>query len=517
MDVDRFFAHHGVTQNPFGAEEARHDPVFEKLSLAARRSHPEFAKVLGNIERPHTSVVFGEKGAGKTAFRLLMAKEVERHNAERPDRRTLLVAYDDLNPVLDVVARNRHGIARPSPNALLRGFRREDHQDAILALATTKVMDALLGVGHGEEAMQLPADVRSRLRALPHHLRVDAAVLAALYDQPRSGNLIARWRTVRSRIGLGWRLPFSLLKATALLLTVLALGGLVLAPLVAKWFDVQERLPEWLLPAAGIAAAAAVLFWGAWLLKRLRLWHLCRRIKKETPTLDRSVGQLGVMIGDIRVRDRLHQPWPLPGGDGTNARYELTQKLLSLLGALDYSGMLVLVDRVDEPTLVAGQPDRMRMLIWPLLDSKFLQQEGVGFKLLLPLDLRYLVHKEGSEFYQEARLDKQHLVDRLAWSGATLYDLCTERLRVCHEDGEAAVALTDLFEEDVSRETLVEALGQMSQPRDAFKLLHAVIREHCQRVPTEDAHYRIPRLTLESVRREQTQRVLELHRGLSPA
>jgi len=172
---------------------------------------------------------------------------------------------------------------------------------------------------------------------------------------------------------------------------------------------------------------------------------------------------------------------------------------------------------VDEPTLVAGQPDRMRALVWPLLESKFLQQDGVGIKMLLPIELRYLVHKEEASFFQEARLDKQSVVDRLAWSGATLYDLCTARLRACHKDGaNARITLTDVFAEDVNRGALVEALGQMAQPRDAFKLLYSVIRQHCQEVPEETPEFRIPRHTLEFIRREQAQRVSELQRGLSP-
>ena len=516
MDVEIFFKHHGVVQNPFGAEEARHDPVFEKLSINAHATHPEFAKVLGNIDRPHTSVVFGEKGAGKTAFRLLMARAIRKHNDTNPDRRTLLVAYDDFNPVLDLVARNRHGLARPSPNSLMRGFRREEHQDAILGLAVTKVMDALLGTATDEESMQLPADPRERMRRIPRQVRLDAAVLAALYDQPRSGSFGERWRAVRSHLGLGWSLPFSLLKATALVLSLLAVGLFVASP-AARWFGALDRLPEWVLPVAGVAAAVAILLWLTWLWRRVRLWSLCRRIKRETPAVDRTTAQLGAMIGDIKARDRAHQPWPLAGGDSTNARYELTQKFLGFLRALGHAGMIVMIDRVDEPTLVAGQPERMRALIWPLFDSKFLQQQGVGIKMLLPLDLRYLVHKEQAEFFQEARLDKQHLVDRLSWSGATLYDLCTARLRVCHQERETSIALTDLFEEDVSRETLVQALDQMHQPRDAFKLLYAVIRDHCHNVPEEDAIYQIPRYTLETVRREQIQRILELRQGLAPA
>ena len=42
--------------------------------------------------------------------------------------------------------------------------------------------------------------------------------------------------------------------------------------------------------------------------------------------------------------------------------------------------MLVLVDRVDEPTLINGEPERMRALVWPLLNNKFLQQDRVGVK-----------------------------------------------------------------------------------------------------------------------------------------
>ena len=89
MDVERFLSHHGITENPFGAEEARHDPVFERLTGRDGRSHPEFTKILGCVDRPQSSVVFGEKGSGKTALRLMMGKAVSEHNEGQPERRTL--------------------------------------------------------------------------------------------------------------------------------------------------------------------------------------------------------------------------------------------------------------------------------------------------------------------------------------------------------------------------------------------------------------------------------------------
>ena len=34
-----------------------------------------------------------------------------------------------------------------------------------------------------------------------------APVLSALYDQPRTGSVVNRWRRLRSRLGLGWLRP----------------------------------------------------------------------------------------------------------------------------------------------------------------------------------------------------------------------------------------------------------------------------------------------------------------------
>ena len=522
MDVERFLEEHGLTQNPFGAEEARHDPVFEKIVAGAGMSHPELVKVLGSPDRPHTSVVFGEKGSGKTALRLLMAQRIARYSNEHPDRRTLLVAYDDFNPVLDTMAHNkaRTGSRRSrDPDRLLASFRLEDHQDAILSLAVTKLVNGILGVDrHAPEAMTTGGNMDEKVRGLPRTARVDLAVLAALYDSPRGGSgSVERWGQLLKRLRLGLTLPNWLLQGTVILLTCVALAlFLAIAPATSDWFKLP--IPSgWLAPAAIGTAVFALVTCLALFTSRGRVWRLARRIQKECIATDRTRPQLRRMLADIPPKDREDQPWPRPGGDSTQARYEMTTKLMNVLAAFDHASMVVLVDRVDEPTLVAGRPERMRRLIWPMFDSKFLQQDRIGLKLLLPLELRYLIHKEDAAFFQEARLDKQSLVDRLAWSGATLYDLCSARLRACHRDNDSQITLTDLFADDVERAALIEALGQMQQPRDAFKMVYAVILAHCNNVPTDDAAYRIPKLTLESVRREQATRINELQRGLSPA
>jgi hypothetical protein len=57
----------------------------------------------------------------------------------------------------------------------------------------------------------------------------------------------------------------------------------------------------------------------------------------------------------------------------------------------------------------------------------------------------------------------------------------------------------------------------MLQPRDAFKFLYRVIQEHCSNVTQDEPIWRIPRLTLMTVRKQQSQRVQDFHRGVAPA
>jgi hypothetical protein len=199
----------------------------------------------------------------------------------------------------------------------------------------------------------------------------------------------------------------------------------------------------------------------------------------------------------------------------------MLDRLRRVLRHFGYAGMVVVIDRVDEPTLISGDPERMRAVIWPLFNNKFLQQEGLGVKMLLPIELRHALFKESSAFFQEARLDKQSLVERLNWTGAMLYDLCDARLKACLDPAALAkdgpISLLDLFAEDVTARDLVDALDQMHQPRDAFKFLYACISEHCSNVTAEQQQWKIPRLVLETVRKQQSERVQQLYRGIRPA
>lgn len=526
MNVESFLAYHSIVENPFGAEEARHDAVFEKLIQQANQNHPDFAKILGRIDRPTTAVIFGEKGSGKTAIRLMIGQKVAGHNHAHPDNRTLLIGYDDLNPTLNRIAarqsrreKRRIRNARKGERHPLDMVRIEDHQDAILSLGVTKLVDALLNRSDElNEPMLIPEDMNRRVKTLSRRQRGDLAVLAALYDQPASGSVSERWRRLHKKMKLGWRTSISLVRAAAVILTLFA-AGLWFTPSMVSLYT-KEPAPhaaEWILPAAAILGGAAAILWLWWLARHLRLWRLCRRLYREMPAVKRTPGQLRHLLMNLRPADLVDQPWPIPSGDGANSRYLITAKFLELLAIFDYTGVMVVVDRVDEPTLVSGHPDVMKSIIWPMLDNKFLQQDAVGLKLLLPIELRHMLRRESAEFFQEARLDKQNLIEHLMWSGPMLYDLCSARLRACQAPDSHPVYLTDLFDPEVSRESLVDALEQMHQPRDAFKFLYSVIQEHCRAMPDDKARFTIPRQILENVRRDQSQRVQEFYRGLTPA
>lgn len=523
MNIDTFLEEHGLAANPFAAEEARHDAVFERLIDSPTR-HPDFAKILGRIDAPATAVVFGEKGSGKTAIRLTIARLVAEHNSEHPRQRTLLAAYDDLNPVLDRILHHlgRGRLRRDDPAAMqkmLEQVRLSDHQDAILSLAVTGLVDAILDqrVAHPQgAAVELGPQGRRVLRRLPRSVRADLAVLAALYDQPHGGAVTTRFSHLCRKLGLAGLTGAIRGRMAGPLAGFCAVVGAALLTIAARGDG-----PAWMILAGSLGVAAAVMLAVLWASQRLRCWNLERGIRPEIRAIERRPGGLGAMLRQLSRTDLSGQPWPRPGN--ADSRYQLTARLLGVLRPLGYQGLMVLVDRVDEPSSIHGQPQRMKAVVWPLLDNKFLQQPGVGVKLLLPMELRHLLARESAPFFQEARLDKQNMVDRLSWSGVTLLDLCNQRLAACRRrSGEGAPtgdgpSLENLFEPEVSRELLIEALDQMDQPRDAFKFLYAVMQEHCRNVADDQRHYRIPRLVLESVRREHARRRDDFARGFSPA
>ena len=481
MNAEEFLQHHGLVMNPFVAEDAVQDAVLARATSGWK--HPDFAKILGEAGHPAPTVVFGERGAGKTALRLQMEQALDAWNERRGDARVLVIDHDHFDTMLTAIARH-DGLRDPA--AALDGIRLSDHIDAMLHSVVPPLVDQILGMP-GAELLRV-SGLRRALRKAPPAVRRDMLLLQVAYDHPSAA--ARRSQRLRSALRTGGSSGAAVAGTWALLLLGMAGMLALLGVLPAIRF-------MYLIPAALLGCAGLVAWWN-WVLRKGRVARVARRLSKAIRVLQRD---------GRGFRPSLHMlpmdviEGSLPQDRGEDARYVMLDRLKRVLSAVGYASITVLVDRVDEPACVAGDPQRMRALVWPLLSSRFLQHAGLAVKLLLPKELGDLAAREDGEFHRGARLDKQNLVDRLHWSGAMLAELCDARLLAAARRPSQALKVEDLFEASVGRARIAEALERAGNPREAFRLIYGAIQEHLSHAGADEA--RVSGGALEWVRRRQ--------------
>ncbi|QEH34241.1 hypothetical protein OJF2_27760 [Aquisphaera giovannonii] len=472
MKTEQFLRHHGIKGNPFSEEDAQTDTVFKRRCMDTIH-HPAWNKFFGSPADPSTALVFGEKGSGKTALRLQAMSEIEAYNQANPGERVFVISYDDFNPYLD---HYRQAVRAGDTGEVLKRWQLQDHMDAILSLGVTQLVDLL-------------TSEKIDLATLGLDQRRDLLLLAALYDASTGEPIEKRWSRLRRRSGfrpLWSRRDLQIGFGTTLVVLLL----LYLFPTLR-----ETRILPWLL----VPILVGWLYWG-WRLLRAD-WY-ARDIRKGLKVLNRDGSALRWELLWFKPGELGGQPLPT-AARRAEERYELLRKFQGVLSTLGYAGIIVLIDRVDEPQQIEGDPRKMRALIWPLLDNKFLRHPGIGVKLLLPIELAYYLEKEDKEFYDRARPDKLNMIKPLRWTGPSLYDLASDRLKACAvapsangeagghapgidpDDASSGPRLREMVEESVSDDSLKDALGNLRTPRHLFKFLHRLIEEHCHR-HTED-------------------------------
>jgi hypothetical protein len=475
MKVQQFLEHHGIARNPFAEEDAQTDPVFKEHCIESTY-HPTWDKVYGDPSEPSTSIIFGEKGSGKTAMRLQLARHLEQFNRGHPGQRLLVVHYDDFNPYLDRF-RDRLGKRHRRAERVLALYKLWDHMDAILSLAVTGLVDRILEVRQPSQAVVCDLEP-AVVDQLDRHQARDLLLLAACYDQSTGETFKGRWNRLRRRLKFrSWQSFWQLAVGWGGMALLLLLVLIIVAQGGQAWLP-----PWWVYPILVLGA------WSPWLWKAWKNWWLARGILSRMRVGIHETNPLRQVLMQFMPAELSGQP--LPNKDSTDDRYELLLKLQGLLQTLGHTGIIVLVDRLDEPHLVNGSAELMKALLWPMLDNKFLKHPGLGLKLMLPIELTRFIEREERDFYQRARLDKQNMVPSFEWTGEALFDVATARLRACAQPG-TEPKLADLFEPAVSQQRMIEAFRTLRVPRRLFKFLYHLIAAHCNAHTDQQPNWKI--------------------------
>ncbi|MAT15844.1 MAG: hypothetical protein CMJ46_11320 [Planctomyces sp.] len=477
MKVQQFLEHHGLKENPFAEEDAQSDHIFQRFCLSATH-HPAWNKIFGNPQHPSTSVVFGEKGAGKTALRLQIVQELQKWNEEHPEEKVFILEYDDFNPYLDTFRDRLHGRKR-RPERVISYWRLWDHMDGILSIGVNHLLNTITGSHAGDGSVKQAFD-QDKLTRLSRLEKRDLLLLAAFYNHSHDQPYKTRWHHLRKQLKFpSWK--SNLDWVIALILTVVMVVTLF-------WYGVQKLTYWWWL---GLGAALLV-FWLPYLWRQVRLWWLGWRVSRQMRIFDHSPNLIRKVLSSF-TRDEI-QGQPMPYKDRSDDRYELLRKFQGILKTLGFNSIVVLVDRMDEPHLINGNAERIRDLLWPMFDNKFLKHPGLGFKMLLPAEVVYYLNREKDEFYERSRLDKQNMIMSLEWTGESLFDVANDRIRACATDSAGPVStltISDWFSDDISRDELIRMFAQLRVPRHLFKFLHRLLVDHCQRYTDDNPHWKI--------------------------
>jgi hypothetical protein len=446
ITMSQFLKSHGLQRNPFIEEEAQNDKVFEDLVNEAGYTfnHQAWDKFFGEPPGRGTSMIFGVKGSGKSALRLALEKNIAHFNQEQ-DERILLIKYDDFNSFLDAFKRRGEQDRKRETAMTLKDFGLAQHLDSILVCG----MEALLAE-HAAGTITLDA--------LEPHQRHDLMLLMAFYlsGPPDRYNRVmddlgARLlrRSVVGSMGRGFK---------ANLLGLLTLG---IAPLLRQNFY------------RGVARAAA-----REIIVRPRSPKDVKRALRRVPS------------AYLRDQDVKRKGWR----NNDDMRRLFVTKFIDVALSLGYRQIVVVMDKIDEPSLINGDRDRMEAFVWPLWNNRILQlHPKLSFKMLLPRQLYESVRRASTEKANEARFDKQKIIYPFRWGDKQLYDMMSARLRICRFDQDEPYPLANLFDEAMPMREILNALDRLRQPRFVLNYLYRLIAETCAQTDhLEDQPVRIP-------------------------
>lgn len=432
--MSQFLESHGLVRNPFIEEEAQNDKVFEELLNEADYTfnHQAWDKFFGDPPGRGTSMIFGVKGSGKSALRLALERNIEHYNSQHQDQgRILMLRYDDFNGFLEAFKRKLEQDRRRQVAVTLKDFGLAQHLDAILVCG----MEALI---KEFKSADIP------LERLERYQRHDLMMLMAFYvsGPPDRYNRITATLAQRLLTRGVFERAFNLIKG--LIVGLLTLG---IVPLAKGSFY------------RGVARAAE------------------REILvRDRNTRDVERALRSIPRGYLKDQDVKRGGWR----DNDDVRRLFATKFIDIVLKLGYQQIVVVMDKVDEPSLINGDRERMEDFVWPLWNNRILQlHPNLSFKMLLPRQLYEAVRKASSEKANEARFDKQKIIYPFRWGDKQLFDMMSARLRICRKDPSRPYSLDNLFDSVIPQREILSSLDRLRQPRFVLNYLYRLIAETC--------------------------------------
>ena len=367
--------------------------------------------VLVHIENPTPYVIFAIRGAGKSSMRI----DTERYLNDYRDQ-VLVISYVEFNELLAEVARTRnlpleYAFDRSAITRLFKGKKEIPlTRDAKITLDDHLDMILKLGV---EELFKTIVDTpREDLLKNNREIAEKFILLAALYYSPNDlSSKIAALRRLIQSSGYERKVPFFITKQ-----------------------------------AKRIAS---------------EIFRNIRGVPVSLEGMVKTIKEIGVGLFEFHGIPR-----------NTENRFTLLKGFMELVRYFGLSGVYLLVDRVDEPTSIKGDPEKMRELVTPILDDQLFQIDHLGIILFLPYELHDL-----KKYY---RSDRIKTISSINWSPDNMIRLIEKRMNVGRKPGSPPLHLSDIFEDE--GESKANFIVRQLTPRNAFRLLSIILEEHCQTV-----------------------------------
>ncbi|QDV09133.1 hypothetical protein Poly30_46900 [Planctomycetes bacterium Poly30] len=495
--------HWALDEDPFVQEDADKDTVLARVPMEA--VHSSFDRLYGSTDSPGPGIVFGEKGSGKSSLRLAMKRRLEND----ADARALYVEYIEFDSFL-TEARKADRLppnGQKTPRRVVERYLLADHIDAMLSLGVSKLADEIADGKHPSASSMSPKHKASLVALTGLYYRSDE----------RSGDEIDRGlrRVLKQPSGRSF-----LTKLVIFLAAVagVAVGGAAIADSfnVELPFEVQES-GQWRVLGGILLSAAGLLAWIPGLVAQRR----ASKATKAVRVVPRDPDPLAALL--LRIPSSVRRDLALPEGPAVGTRLVLLQRFIAILHDVGYRSFWVLMDRIDEATVLSGRADLMRPFVESLLEHRLLQFEGMALKLFLPIELSRLYLGASPDALKSMRLDKASSIPELRWTGQELSQVAAQRLRAVRPDGtpleEPGARLMDFFAEEIDENQVRETLSELGTPRLAFGFLGALMAEHARELsddlPQDDPAWRIPQRRFEILRASWLDRARGLRRALN--